>query len=84
MDVTSAGYKIDDLISYGAPYGLTGDDFKKCVTSQQYAGRVAAVSQGYIAAGLQGTPAVKIDGRTVSSTDTASADALRRAIEAAR
>ncbi|MFC6935234.1 DsbA family protein [Actinomadura yumaensis] len=77
------GYATADLVSYGAPVGLTGDDFAKCVESQRYAPKVAEVSRRYIAGGVQGTPSVRVDGRTLPTTDTGSADALRRAIEAA-
>ena len=81
--LSNEGYATADLISYAAPFGLTGDGFTTCVTSQRYAEQVQKVSQGYLAAGLQGTPSVRVNGRMLSSTETASPESLRRAIEAA-
>ncbi|TDD67480.1 DsbA family protein, partial [Actinomadura rubrisoli] len=77
------GYATSDLVSYAAPLGLTGDGFEKCVTGQRYAADVKAVSKGYVASGLTGTPTVRVNGRALSTSDTASPEAMRRAIEAA-
>jgi protein-disulfide isomerase len=44
---------------------------------------VKTVSQGYISSGVQSTPSVRVNGRTLDQSDTQSPDALRRAIEAA-
>lgn len=77
------GYATYELVSYARPLGLTDDGFKACVENQRYAESVKTVSQGYISSGVQGTPSVRVNGRTLSTSDTESADALRRAIEAA-
>lgn len=81
--LTTEGYATGDLISYAAKVGVTGDGFTSCVRSQRYAGSVKTVSQGYISSGLPGTPSVRVNGRTLGKSDTESAEALRRAIEAA-
>ncbi len=51
--------------------------------NQRYAESVKKVSQGYISSGVQGTPSVRVNGRTLDSSDIESSEALRRAIEAA-
>ncbi|WP_225992327.1 DsbA family protein, partial [Actinomadura montaniterrae] len=80
---STQGYATSDLLAWAAPLGLTGDDFKTCVTGQRYAADVARVSESYISSGVQGTPSVRVNGRLLSSSDTQTPDALRRAIEAA-
>ncbi|WP_051711782.1 DsbA family protein [Spirillospora albida] len=77
------GYTTSELVSYGAGFGLTGDDFGECVRSQRHAASVLEVSRRYLADGLQGTPAARVNGRLLTQSETASAEALRRAIEAA-
>jgi protein-disulfide isomerase len=79
----STGYTTDQLLSVAEPLGLTGDDFTSCVTSGRYAESVKKVSQGYISSGVRGTPSVRVNGRTLDSSDIESPEALRRAIEAA-
>ncbi|TDC94870.1 protein-disulfide isomerase [Actinomadura sp. 7K507] len=81
--LTSAGYPKEDLISFAAELGITGDDFTSCVESQRYAESVKKVSQGYISSGVQGTPSVQVNGRTLSSSEIDTPDAMRRAIQAA-
>ncbi|MWA01182.1 thioredoxin domain-containing protein [Actinomadura sp. LD22] len=80
---STQGYATSDLLDWAAPLGLTGDDFRSCVTGQRYASDVGRVSQTYISTGVQGTPSVRVNGRLLDSSDTQSPDALRRAIEAA-
>ncbi|NKZ06395.1 DsbA family protein [Actinomadura latina] len=80
---SSTGYTTDQLLAWAEPLGLTDDDFTSCVKEQRHAESVQKVSQGYIASGLQGTPSVRIDGRTLGSSDIENPEALRRAIEAA-
>jgi len=82
-DENTTGYATRDLLSWAEPLGLTGGDFTSCVEDQRHAASVKTVSQGYISSGIQGTPSVRIDGRTLDSSDIESPDALRRAIEAA-
>ncbi|TDC47578.1 hypothetical protein E1281_26025 [Actinomadura sp. KC345] len=81
--LTSTGYPKADLISFAAELGITGGDFTSCVESQRYAESVKKVSQGYISSGVQGTPSVQVNGRTLSSSEIESPDAMRRAIQAA-
>ncbi|MEV4677470.1 thioredoxin domain-containing protein [Actinomadura sp. NPDC049382] len=80
---TSTGYTVEQLLSLAEPLGLTGDDFTSCVKSRRYAASVKTVSKGYISSGIQGTPTVRVNGRTLDTSDTESPEALRRAIEAA-
>ncbi|WP_131742619.1 DsbA family protein [Actinomadura roseirufa] len=79
----SKGYDTSDLVSYGAPFGLAGDDFSGCVKSQRYAAEVKAVRERYLASGLQGTPSVRVNGRQLDQSDTGDPERMRRAIEAA-
>ncbi|QXJ25239.1 thioredoxin domain-containing protein [Actinomadura graeca] len=81
--LSEKGYATSDLVAYAAPFGLTGDGFRNCVTGQRYADEVTVVSKGYIASGLQGTPSVRVNGRMLGSAETASPETLRRAVEAA-
>lgn len=80
---STAGYTTGELLSAAEPLGLTGDDFTSCVKNQSHAASVQEVSKGYISSGLRGTPTVRVNGRTLASSDTESPEALRRAIEAA-
>ncbi|MGW2313599.1 DsbA family protein, partial [Actinomadura luteofluorescens] len=80
---SATGYLTRDLLSYAEPLGLTSDDFTSCVKSQRHAASVKTVSQGYVSSGIQGTPSVRVNGRTLAQSDTGTPDALRRAIEAA-
>ncbi|TDB91465.1 hypothetical protein E1266_26650 [Actinomadura sp. 7K534] len=77
------GYSTEELISHAEKLGLTGDGFRSCVESQRYAQSVKTVSRGYIDSGIQGTPSVQVNGRTLASSDTETPEALRRAIESA-
>ncbi|TDD22159.1 protein-disulfide isomerase, partial [Actinomadura sp. KC06] len=81
--LSTEGYATSELISYAGSLGLTGDGFTSCVRNQRYAESVKTVSKGLIASGVQGTPSVRVNGRTLDKADTDSAAALRRAIEAA-
>ncbi|WP_433325656.1 DsbA family protein [Spirillospora sp. CA-294931] len=80
---TTRGYETADLVSYARPLGVTGADFEKCVKEQRQADRVRAASKGYLSAGIQGTPSVRVNGRTLSTSDTQTPEAMRRAIESA-
>ncbi|MQY02516.1 DsbA family protein [Actinomadura macrotermitis] len=79
--LNTRGYELDDLVSYAAPLGITDEVFRKCVTSQQESASVLAVSRGYLAAGLQGTPAVRLNGVLLPADKTGTPEALRAAIE---
>lgn len=81
--LNTPGYSTRELLSYAAELGLTGDGFRSCVEDQRYAASVKKVSQGYIASGIGGTPAVQVNGRTLSQSETESPEAMRRAIQAA-
>ncbi|TMQ91435.1 protein-disulfide isomerase, partial [Actinomadura soli] len=81
--LSTEGYATAELISYAGSLGLTGDGFTSCVRNQRYAESVRTVSQGLISSGVQSTPSVRVNGRTLDKSDTDSPDALRRAIEAA-
>lgn len=80
---STTGYTTRELLSWAEPLGLTGGDFTSCVEDQRHAASVKTVSQGYVSSGVRGTPSVRINGRTLDSSDTQTPDALRRAIEAA-
>ncbi|GAA0600223.1 DsbA family protein [Actinomadura livida] len=77
------GYTVEDLLLYGADLVKSDDGFASCVEEQRYAQSVKTVSRGYIDSGIQGTPTVQVNGRTLASSDTETPEALRRAIESA-
>jgi protein-disulfide isomerase len=77
------GYSTEALLLYGADLVKADDGFASCVKSRRHAESVQKVSRGYISSGLPGTPSVRVDGRTLGSSDIESPEALRRAIEAA-
>jgi protein-disulfide isomerase len=78
---TSEGYATADLISYARPLGITDAAFQTCVKEQQRAGAVLAVSRGYVAGGISGTPTVRVNGQALSSSEVGSAAQVRAAIE---
>jgi protein-disulfide isomerase len=79
----SEGFSADDLVSYGSAAGITGSAFASCVRSQRYASDVRQASKTAISGGLQGTPTVKVNGRTLGTDETLTADGLRNAVDAA-
>jgi protein-disulfide isomerase len=80
-DQYTKGYATADLIAYAAPLGVTDEAFKTCVKEQQRAPSVLAASRGYVSDGIQGTPAVRVDGRTLRTDEVGTADKVRAAIE---
>jgi protein-disulfide isomerase len=79
----SAGFSVDDLVSYGATAGIAGGGFASCVRTQRYAAQVRQASQAAISGGVDGTPTVKVNGRALPTNETLSAQGLRNAVVAA-
>ncbi|MFA1547436.1 DsbA family protein [Actinomadura chokoriensis] len=77
------GYLTEALLLYGADLVKEDDDFASCVRTLRHAGSVKTVSRGYISSGVQGTPSVRVNGRTLGESETESPEAMRRAITAA-
>ncbi len=78
----SSGFTVAELVAYGSSAGITESGFGSCVRSQRYASDVRRASQSAITGGLQGTPTVKVDGRTLSTNETLTVDGLRDAVDA--
>ncbi|MEU8796700.1 thioredoxin domain-containing protein [Spirillospora sp. NPDC048819] len=81
--LNTPGYSTESLLVYAADLVTADGDFSSCVKEQRYAESVKTVSKGYISSGVRGTPSVQVNGRTLSSSEIESPEAMRRAIEAA-
>jgi protein-disulfide isomerase len=79
----SNGFSTDDLVSYGRSAGIGDSGFGSCVRSQRYAAQVRLMSLSAIAGGVTGTPMVNVNGQTLPTNETLTAEALRNAIAAA-
>jgi protein-disulfide isomerase/uncharacterized membrane protein YphA (DoxX/SURF4 family) len=81
----SSGRPDSQLIAWGKQAGITSADFSTCVTSNQHKDLVAAVTEAASKKGVNGTPTVFVDGKSVGGTvtvaaiDTAIQGALARA-----
>jgi protein-disulfide isomerase len=74
------GFSNADLVAWGKQAGIDDPAFATCVTTQQKAGLVEQASQAALAAGVQGTPTVKLDGTSLSQNQIFTADGLRQAV----
>jgi protein-disulfide isomerase len=79
----SSGFDAEDLVSYGSAAGVRGAGFASCVRTQRYAAQVRQASATAIAAGIVGTPTVKVNGTALPTNETLTAEALRNAVIAA-
>ncbi|GAA2406509.1 hypothetical protein GCM10010191_13190 [Actinomadura vinacea] len=79
--LSTKGYVPADLVSYAAPLGVSDPAFRDCVLRQRYAPSVLTTSRAYIASGINATPTVRVDGRSLSPSSLGSAEEIRRAIE---
>jgi protein-disulfide isomerase len=79
----SAGFSTTDLVSYGTTAGISDSGFGSCVRSQRYAAQVRQASEAAISGGVFGTPTVNVNGRTLPTSETLTAEGLRNAIVAA-
>ncbi|GAA3154257.1 thioredoxin domain-containing protein [Planomonospora alba] len=78
---TAEGFKIDDLVAWGEEAGVTDPGFAECVTSQAKAAEHLAASDKTLeAAGIQGTPTLKINGTEVDNNVAFTPAELRQAI----
>ncbi|MEZ4864312.1 MAG: thioredoxin domain-containing protein [Caldilineaceae bacterium] len=62
-----AGFTIDKLSSYAGELNLNERDFTACMSSLKYRSAVDAAVQQGIAAGVQGTPSIFVNGQSVQS-----------------
>lgn len=76
----SAGLTDDELVKYGVEAGLTSAAFKTCVTSQAQSAWIAASTKAATAAGVTGTPTIKVEGKSLTS---GTLEELESAIKAA-
>jgi protein-disulfide isomerase len=73
------GLPAAQLVALGQQAGATGSDFATCVTDTTYKAWTAGLTDQSSKAGVNGTPTVQVDGRTIDNTDAA----LRQAVAAA-
>lgn len=65
---TPGGFPISLLLALGRKIGLTSGSFTQCVSSQKYAPLGVPLSEKIIKSGIDSTPTVKLNGKTVSNT----------------
>ncbi|MGO9219492.1 MAG: DsbA family protein [Streptosporangiaceae bacterium] len=61
------GFPISLLLALGRKIGLTSPSFTGCVKSQKYASLGVPLSERIVRSGINSTPTVKLDGKTVSN-----------------
>jgi protein-disulfide isomerase len=74
------GFSNADLVAWGKQAGIDDPAFATCVATQQKAGQVEQATQAALAAGVQGTPTVKLDGTPLNQSQIFTADGLMRAV----
>jgi hypothetical protein len=79
----AAGFRLRDLVSYGRAAGRSGPGFASRVRGRWYAGQLRQASRTAIAGGVNGTPTVKVNGRTLATNETLTAEGSRAAVTAA-
>ncbi|MEV8631505.1 thioredoxin domain-containing protein [Streptosporangium sp. NPDC051023] len=78
---TVEGFKLDDLVAWGKEAGVTAEGFATCVTSQQKAPEQADYSTKILqAAGLSGTPTLKLNGTEIGNDVAFNPADLRKAV----
>jgi protein-disulfide isomerase len=75
------GFATADLVNWGRQAGINDPAFATCVTTQQKVGQVQQASQAALAAGVQGTPTLKLDGALLSQSEVFTSDGLQQAVE---
>jgi protein-disulfide isomerase len=75
------GFAPADLVSWGRQAGISDPAFVGCVTTGQQDGRVQQATQDAIAAGIEGTPTLKLDGTVLPQSEIFTPDGLRQAVE---
>lgn len=76
----SAGLPDSKLIDLGKSAGITSPDFASCVNNHTYTGWTARATDAASKAGVNGTPTVLVNGKTLQDR---SPEALKAAVEAA-
>jgi protein-disulfide isomerase len=76
----SPGLTDSELVALGRQAGVTTPAFADCVKRKRYVSWVAGVTDRASKAGVNGTPTVLVDGRTIAAPTP---DAVTKAIEAA-
>jgi protein-disulfide isomerase len=74
------GFPDQDLIRWGDGLGMDQRDFPACVTDMREAGRVDAMSRYAGEHGVQGTPAILLDGRKLSIKEMINVGGVRKAV----
>ena len=64
---TQGGFPVSLLLALGRKIGLTSTSFMQCVSSQKYAPLAVPLSERIIRSGIDSTPTVKLNGKTVSN-----------------
>ncbi|MCW2885426.1 MAG: hypothetical protein QOE54_7285 [Streptosporangiaceae bacterium] len=74
------GFAAADLLNWGRQAGIDDPSFATCVSSLQKDGEVRQATQAALAAGVQGTPTLRLDGTTLPQSQIFTPDGLREAV----
>jgi len=64
---TQGGFPVSSLLALGRKAGLTSASFTHCVSSQKFEPLAVPLSERIIRSGIDSTPTVKLNGKTVSN-----------------
>lgn len=79
----SAGLPNSQLASFAAQSGATGPAVKRCINSGRFNGWTRTVTDKASKAGVNGTPTVRVDGKTLPNTVVGDPNVLVQAIQQA-
>jgi protein-disulfide isomerase len=74
------GFAALDLLNWGRQAGISDPAFAACVSGGQKDGEVQKATQAALAAGVQGTPTLRLDGTALPQSQIFTPDGLREAI----
>lgn len=76
----STGFSTPDLVSLGQQAGISDSAFSSCVGGGMKTSEVEQSTKSALAAGVQGTPTLRLDGTDLSTDTVFNPDSLRSAI----
>jgi protein-disulfide isomerase len=74
------GFATADLVTWGRQAGIDDPMFAACVTEQQKTGQVEQATRAALAAGVQATPTLRLDGTPLPQSQIFTPDGLRQAV----